>query len=34
MKLWAGYCAENFQNKYDLVAAERARVLGQNWQAQ
>ena len=25
---------ENFQNKYDLVEAEKARVLGQSWQAQ
>lgn len=34
MKIWAGHCPENFQNKYDLVAAEQARVLGDNWQAQ
>ncbi|WP_019503922.1 AAA family ATPase [Pleurocapsa sp. PCC 7319] len=34
MKKWADNCPENFQNKYDLVAAEKARVLGQNWQAQ
>lgn len=34
MKLWAGHCPENFQNKYDLVEAEKARVLGRNWQAQ
>ncbi|MEH2003501.1 MAG: hypothetical protein V7L00_33170 [Nostoc sp.] len=34
MKIWAGHCPENFQNKYDLVEAEKARVLGQNWQAQ
>ncbi|NES20699.1 MAG: AAA family ATPase [Symploca sp. SIO3E6] len=34
MKVWAGHCPANFQNKYDLVAAEQARVLGQNWQAQ
>ena len=34
MKTWAGDCPENFQNKYDLVEAEKARVLGQNWQAQ
>ncbi|MEM7552813.1 MAG: AAA family ATPase [Cyanobacteria bacterium P01_A01_bin.84] len=34
MKLWASNCPENFQNKYDLVEAEKARVLGQNWQAQ
>ena len=34
MKIWAGHCPENFQNKYDLVAAEKARVLGNNYQAQ
>ncbi|NER92518.1 MAG: AAA family ATPase [Symploca sp. SIO1B1] len=34
MKIWAGDCPENFQNKYDLVTAEKARVLGNNWQAQ
>ncbi|MEO1375853.1 MAG: AAA-like domain-containing protein, partial [Cyanobacteria bacterium J06635_10] len=34
MKIWASHCPENFQNKYDLVEAEKARVLGQNWQAQ
>ena len=34
MKIWAGHCPANFQNKYDLVAAEQARVLGDNWQAQ
>ena len=34
MKKWADNCPANFQNKYDLVAAEQARVLGQNWQAQ
>ncbi|MGB5969058.1 MAG: AAA-like domain-containing protein [Spirulinaceae cyanobacterium] len=34
MKTWAGDCPANFQNKYDLVAAEKARVLGENWQAQ
>ncbi|MEB3283072.1 MAG: AAA family ATPase [Lyngbya sp.] len=34
MKIWAGHCPENFQNKYDLVEAEKARVLGHNWQAQ
>ncbi|MDE5078999.1 MAG: GAF domain-containing protein, partial [Trichodesmium sp. St2_bin6] len=27
-------CPENFQHKYDLVAAEKARILGQNWRAQ
>jgi len=34
MKLWAGNCVDNFQHKYDLVAAEKARVLGQYWQAE
>ncbi|MGM3305049.1 AAA family ATPase [Anabaena sp. WFMT] len=34
MKTWANHCLENFQHKYDLVAAEKARVLGQNWQAE
>ncbi|NJR57821.1 MAG: GAF domain-containing protein [Cyanobacteria bacterium CRU_2_1] len=34
MKIWAGHCPANFQNKYDLVEAEKARVLGQNWHAQ
>ncbi len=33
MKIWTRYCSENFQHKYDLVAAEKARVLGRNWQA-
>ncbi|WYL93058.1 MAG: AAA family ATPase [Gloeotrichia echinulata IR180] len=34
MKLWSSNCIENFQHKYDLVAAEKARVLGQYWQAE
>ncbi|MDY7005537.1 MAG: AAA family ATPase [Cyanobacteriota bacterium] len=34
MKIWAGHCRENCQHKYDLVEAEKARILGQNWQAQ
>ncbi|MFQ4144871.1 AAA family ATPase [Chlorogloeopsis sp. ULAP02] len=34
MKKWAYYAPTNYQNKYDLVEAEKARVLGQNWQAQ
>ena len=34
MKLWASHCPENFQNKYDLVEAEKAQILGKNWQAQ
>ena len=34
MKIWANHCLANFQNKYDLVAAEKARVLRQYWQAE
>ncbi len=34
IKIWAKYCPENFQHKYDLVEAEKARVLGKNWQAE
>ncbi len=34
MKIWSSYCPENFQHKYDLLEAEKARVLGQNWQAE
>ncbi|NEQ36404.1 MAG: AAA family ATPase [Okeania sp. SIO3I5] len=34
MKKWAQKAPKNYQNKYDLVEAEKARVLGQNWQAQ
>ena len=34
MKIWTESCQENFQHKYDLVEAEKARVLGQNWQAE
>jgi len=34
MKLWASHCPANFQHKYDLVEAEKARVLEQYWQAQ
>ncbi|MEG4802978.1 AAA family ATPase [Microcoleus sp. ARI1-B5] len=29
MKHWAFHCAENYQHKYDLVEAEKARVLGE-----
>jgi predicted ATPase/signal transduction histidine kinase len=29
MKKWAHYAPSNFQHKYDLVEAEKARVLGQ-----
>ncbi|WP_013320763.1 AAA family ATPase [Gloeothece verrucosa] len=34
MKIWSNNCQENFQHKYDLVAAEKARVLKYNWQAE
>jgi tetratricopeptide (TPR) repeat protein len=33
MKLWAQHAPMNFQHKYDLVEAEKARVLGQHWEA-
>lgn len=33
MKKWVDCVSINFQHKYDLVEAEKARVLGQNWQA-
>ncbi|MEK8019145.1 MAG: AAA family ATPase, partial [Candidatus Parabeggiatoa sp.] len=33
MKLWADHAAMNYQHKYDLIEAEKARVLGQNWKA-
>jgi predicted ATPase/signal transduction histidine kinase len=33
MKHWAHHAPMNFQHKYDLVEAEKARVLGQNWEA-
>jgi len=33
MKVWAENAPMNFQNKYDLVEAEKARVLGNNSQA-
>ncbi|MDZ8189401.1 MAG: AAA family ATPase [Nostoc sp. ChiSLP02] len=34
LKKWAKECLENFQHKYALVEAEKARSLGQNWQAE
>ncbi len=34
MKKWVSHAPTNYQNKYDLVEAEKARVLGQNWQAE
>ena len=33
MKHWAKHAPMNFQHKYDLVEAERYRVLGNNYQA-
>ncbi|MDY6781984.1 MAG: AAA family ATPase [Cyanobacteriota bacterium] len=33
MKDWATHCPENYQHKYELVEAEKARVLGQNEKA-
>jgi signal transduction histidine kinase/FixJ family two-component response regulator len=33
MQRWADYAPMNFQHKYELVQAEKARVLGQYWQA-
>ena len=33
MKQWAELAPANFQHKYDLIKAEKARVLGDNWQA-
>jgi GAF domain-containing protein len=34
MEILAEYCPQNYQHKYDLVQAEKARVLGQNWHAE
>ncbi|GAB1539466.1 AAA family ATPase [Scytonema sp. NUACC21] len=33
MKKWAEHAPMNFQHKYELVEAEKARVLGESWQA-
>ena len=33
LKLWAKNAPMNFQHKLDLVEAEKARILKQNWQA-
>ena len=33
MKNWAVHAPMNFQHKYELIAAETARVLGNSWQA-
>ncbi|MBE9118730.1 AAA family ATPase [Lusitaniella coriacea LEGE 07157] len=32
-KKWVDCCPVNFKHKYDLVEAEKARVLGENWKA-
>ena len=34
MKIWAKHCPENFQNKYDLVEAEKYRISGNKAMAQ
>ncbi|BBD57634.1 ATP-binding region ATPase domain protein [Nostoc sp. HK-01] len=33
MRKWADHAPMNFQHKYELVEAEKARILGQYWQA-
>lgn len=33
MQKWADHAPMNFQHKYELVEAEKARILGQYWQA-
>lgn len=33
LRVWAEHAPANNQHRYDLVAAEQARVLGQPWQA-
>jgi PAS domain S-box-containing protein len=33
LKKWAEHAAMNYQHKSDLVAAEKARILGQHWSA-
>ncbi|MEK0180391.1 AAA family ATPase [Microcoleus anatoxicus] len=33
MQHWSNYAPANFQHKYHLVAAEKARVIGQYWEA-
>ncbi|MBD2570487.1 trifunctional serine/threonine-protein kinase/ATP-binding protein/sensor histidine kinase [Anabaena lutea] len=33
MQIWNNYSPCNFKHKYDLVEAEKARVLGKNWEA-
>ncbi|MCB1180307.1 MAG: serine/threonine-protein kinase PknK, partial [Leptospiraceae bacterium] len=33
MKTWSDHCSENYLHKFYLVEAEKARVLGKNWEA-
>lgn len=33
IKKWADHCPENFQHKYDLIEAEKARVCQDYWEA-
>ncbi|BAY12352.1 trifunctional serine/threonine-protein kinase/ATP-binding protein/sensor histidine kinase [Calothrix sp. NIES-2098] len=33
MRHWAFHAPMNYQHKYDLVEAEKARILGHNWQS-
>ena len=33
LKIWANHAPMNFQHKYDLVEAERARILNKYWKA-
>ncbi|MEG4811421.1 AAA family ATPase [Microcoleus sp. F8-D3] len=33
MKIWVNHAQENFLHQYELVEAEKARILKQNWQA-
>jgi signal transduction histidine kinase len=33
LKNWADHAPSNFQHKYELIEAEKARVLGLNWEA-
>ncbi len=33
MKKWAYHAPMNYQHRYELIEAEKARVLGQNWEA-
>ena len=34
MKIYASHCRENFQHKYDLIEAEKAKVLGEILEAE